>query len=814
MALRLTTAKSAPETRRPAADRLADVAAAALRARDLKRYASIFAETADIEDFQRRYQARKAVIERGLEIAPQVQAADYGPLFHAIAEATVAILDEEAREPVLLNYSGVAFYELGQLAAAELLFKAAQRLDPELEHVDKNLAEIARRRRDTTSFVPRMPKNAEMALPALAARAEKIASRARPAEGLKLSLCMIVKDEEEMLPRCLDSVHDAVDEIVIVDTGSTDRTVEIAESFGAKVLHKEWTGDFAEARNASFDAATGDWILYLDADEVLVKEDAERLRAVTGRVWRESFFIVETNFTGDAGDGTATTHSTLRVFRNRPEYRFEGRIHEQIAHTLPAFNAERLEYSTIRIEHYGYLGAVRSSKEKSRRNIELLERQRAEGSGQPAFLAFNLGSEYAAAGEAAAALKCFEESWEILRKDLDSIYRFGYVPSLLSRLVKAYRVTGDLAAADATAVQGLEIYPGFTDLVYEQAQCAKQRGDVARAVELFERCLEWGDAPSKYSATNGCGTYLALMALAEVQAAAARHDEADRLFTQCLDRYPEFLGVVLPASVNMLRSGVEPAGVAARVGELVAAMTPSVRFMVGTALYEAGHAAEAETEFRAVLEAQPSSEPGMIALGEALLSQCRWDEAVAVSKQVTSEAGAAPATRTRMFAAIVSGDDAEAAAALEDARQAAVPEHEVAVFNAWRESGAGAESLPALPVDSVPLLAVVLEALLRVREVDAFARLLPVMDAAPLDKREKRELLGTIYFRRGFLDSAAEEWMGACEDGGPDSRALLGLAQVAYARDMKDDAVVFASEAHSLDPENAGAARLIAALTS
>src|SRR5205807_2544463 len=81
--------------------------------------------------------------------------------------------------------------------------------------------------------------------------------------GLSLTLCMIVRDEESMLPRCLEAVKDAVDEIVVVDTGSTDGTVAIAESFGAKVLHHEWSGDFAAARNVSFDAATSDWIVYL-----------------------------------------------------------------------------------------------------------------------------------------------------------------------------------------------------------------------------------------------------------------------------------------------------------------------------------------------------------------------------------------------------------------------------------------------------------------------------------------------------------------------------------------------------------------------
>src|SRR4051794_30773570 len=178
MALRVTTAKSSPESRRPAADRLSDLALAALRARDLKRYAAVLGETGEIDDPQRRYQARKVVLERGLAAGSSVPEAEYGRLFHAIAAGTIAILEEEAREPVLLNYAGVALYELGQLAAAEQLFKAALRLDPELEHVDRNIDEIGRRRRGAGSFVPRMPKNLELALGALAMRAERCASRA------------------------------------------------------------------------------------------------------------------------------------------------------------------------------------------------------------------------------------------------------------------------------------------------------------------------------------------------------------------------------------------------------------------------------------------------------------------------------------------------------------------------------------------------------------------------------------------------------------------------------------------------------------
>ena len=102
----------------------------------------------------------------------------------------------------------------------------------------------------------------------------------------------------------------------------------------------------------------------------------------------------------------------MRVFRNRPEYRFSGRIHEQIAHNLPAYLPERLEHTEVRVEHFGYLGVVRDAKEKSKRNIELLERQLAEGGDSP-FLHFNLGSEHAAAGDAERALAEFRIAWDM-----------------------------------------------------------------------------------------------------------------------------------------------------------------------------------------------------------------------------------------------------------------------------------------------------------------------------------------------------------------------------------------------------------------
>jgi glycosyltransferase involved in cell wall biosynthesis len=811
MALRLTTAKTAFETTRRPGEEALELGRAALASNDIKRYRQLFADAAQESDYQRAYKARRILLELGLEKlgATNATATGIAPLMMAVATGALEGLEVEPREPVLLNYAGIAFYELGSLKAAEALFKAARRLDPELPHVKKNLDEIGRRRRQGFDAAAGLPANIAVPLKGLAVRAERVASKAQPAEGLTLSLAMIVKDEEEMLPRCLAAVKDAVDEMIVVDTGSTDRTVEIAESFGAKVLHHEWTGDFSAARNVSFEAATGDWVMYLDADEVLITEDIERLRELTKRTWREAMYLVETNFTGDLADGEALTHNALRVFRNRDEYRFDGRLHEQIANKLPAFNPERLEATSVRIEHYGYLASVRDAKEKSRRNIELLEQQAKEGGSGP-FLHFNLGSEYAAAMDNQAALREFKKSWELLQEE--GIDGYGFVPSLMGRLVKAYRVNGLWAEARNQADEGLQIFPGFTDLVFEQGHAYAGEGRMAEAAEHFERAIAMGDAPSRYSATVGCGTFLAMVSLAEVYRIQGRVAEASELLRKCLADHPRYLGAVLPLAQSMLTAGAEAVDVVAAIEELVADVTPSVRFMLGAALYEAGHPVVAEQQFRRVIAAQPDNGAVHVAIAEALLSQSRWAEAVDAARQATVGAFAPLAASSQMFGAIMAGDAAAFTDGVERARAADAADSHIKVFEGWQSVHSGGAAPSSLPVDAAPLLATILEALLRVEEFEAFEKLVPLVDACPLPARERHELLALMYLRRGFLESAADEWVAACQAQGPDARALIGLAQVAYARELHEDAKVFAAEAQAIDPGHQGAARMLAAL--
>jgi tetratricopeptide (TPR) repeat protein len=809
MALRLT---AAPATRSAALLDPATAATACLDRRDLDGYAALFADAAAVEDVHARYAARLKLVEAALLAGREGERARVPEIYLAAARATLRVLDEEPREPVLLNYAGVLLYELWSLDAAGALFAAARRLDPELANVGRNLDELERRRR--AGRPPALPRATSVVLGELGKRAERIAARAKPAEGQRLSLCMIVKDEEEMLPRCLAAAAPAVDEIVVVDTGSSDRTIEIARSFGARVIERAWTGSFAEARNASFDAATGDWLMFLDADEVLVAEDAERLRALRGQTWREAFYLTEISYTGELGDGTAATHTALRVFRARDAYRFSGRLHEQIADTLPLHLPERVAATDIRIEHFGYLGAVRDAKEKSRRNIELLLTQRDEGPANP-FLHFNLGSEYGAVGDSRAALAEFERAWELIEHDPER-RTWGFMPALASRLVRALRICGRHDDCILRADECLARYPGFTDLVYEQASALLALGRTEDAIARFELCVEMGDAPSRYTATVGMGTFLPKLALAEISHARGEAGAAVALLDATLGEHPGFFGLVLPLAAALLADGVAPDAVVAHVQARVESLTPTVRFMLATALYEAGETAAAETQYRALLDAQPANGAARVALAEALLSQRRYAEAAtAAAALADDEPHAVPARRSELFALLTAGEAAAAGHALVRAVEAGLPSGELALYASWRDRLEDPDVAGApLPLEATAPLAVALEALLRVQEVDAFAALLSLLDRCPIAPRERRELLAGMYLRRGFLASAAEEWIAVCSADPRDVRGLVGLAQVAAAQGMTEDALELAREARDVEPEDARATRLLERLES
>ncbi|MEN6527463.1 MAG: glycosyltransferase [Candidatus Polarisedimenticolia bacterium] len=187
-----------------------------------------------------------------------------------------------------------------------------------------------------------------------------------------MSLCLIVRDEAERIGRCLDAALPIADEIVVVDTGSTDGTAAIAAAKGARVVPFVWIDDFAAARNAALDAARGDWILMLDADEVLERPRRERLRKLLAEA-REPAFTVE--IVSPRGAGRVETARIARLFRRDPRHRYEGRIHESVLGSIcRALGRETIspEASGLRARHEGYAPELAAARGKEERNRRLL----------------------------------------------------------------------------------------------------------------------------------------------------------------------------------------------------------------------------------------------------------------------------------------------------------------------------------------------------------------------------------------------------------------------------------------------------------
>ncbi|MBI5073147.1 glycosyltransferase family 2 protein [Candidatus Woesearchaeota archaeon] len=204
-----------------------------------------------------------------------------------------------------------------------------------------------------------------------------------------ISLCMIVKDEEQWLAQCLESVKDLVNEIILIDTGSTDKTKEIAKKFNAKIFDFAWTDNFADARNFSISKAAGDWILWLDADETIAEKDHDYIRQIvkeaqfpvvvmeqrhyTNDTTNARFKEVDERYEAEAKDckGYYATLIT-RLFKNNVGLTFEGAVHETLDKSMQKLGLKFLR-TDIPIHHYQHLKSEDKMKEKKQKYDKLLE---------------------------------------------------------------------------------------------------------------------------------------------------------------------------------------------------------------------------------------------------------------------------------------------------------------------------------------------------------------------------------------------------------------------------------------------------------
>jgi len=262
---------------------------------------------------------------------------------------------------------------------------------------------------------------------------------------------MIVKDEEEFLPACLESIRDHVDEIIIVDTGSTDKTVEIAERYNAKVYHHPWENSFSKARNYSLKYATCDWILILDADEEIEKEDARKLREVI-KDNDVNVINLPVLYGPKGGKHTSITNSE-RIFRNNLGIHYEGIVHNSLKHTGPDINAN------IRLYHFGYHQGEEQMEKKFIRTSTLLKEQIRSDPVNP------IPHHYLAISclDRQRHDECIEEALEAIRlfelQDSNAQLR---PQSYYTASVAFYRKQ-DLTNAEKYALKAIDFHPDYLD---------------------------------------------------------------------------------------------------------------------------------------------------------------------------------------------------------------------------------------------------------------------------------------------------------------------------------------------------------------
>jgi tetratricopeptide (TPR) repeat protein len=218
-----------------------------------------------------------------------------------------------------------------------------------------------------------------------------------------------VKNEARVLDACLASIREVVDEIVVVDTGSTDASMEIARRHGAIVREHPWTGDFAEARNAALALATCEWILYIDADERLDPVDRESVESLL-RGAREIAFRILLK-----PDSLSTPYREYRVWRHDPRIRFEGVIHEKVVpaiHRVADEDGRPIGVADLLLTHVGYEG---DQSHKHRRNLPLLRRQ-LEAEPDNLFNLHHLARVLEGLGEPTEAERVLERAVDVVRQ--------------------------------------------------------------------------------------------------------------------------------------------------------------------------------------------------------------------------------------------------------------------------------------------------------------------------------------------------------------------------------------------------------------
>jgi tetratricopeptide (TPR) repeat protein len=336
---------------------------------------------------------------------------------------------------------------------------------------------------------------------------------------MNLSLCMIVRDEASNLPACLKSVEQVVDEMIVVDTGSTDCTIAIAQSFGAQVHLFDWCDDFAAARNVALKYAQGDWVLVLDADETLISTSISGLKQAI----QAPNHLVVNLLRAEIGASQAPYSLVSRLFRNHPEISFAHPYHESIDDSVECLLQKDprwrvIELSEVAIQHTGYSAGAIAQRQKIERARRIMERYLGTHPND-AYLCNKLGALYAEIGELEAAIALLQRGLKTAERSPSLNYELHY------HLGDTYRQQGELALAETHYQQAVAqpIQPRLKlGSLNNWGSLRLNVGDAANAKALFEQVV----AIDPNFAVGHYNLGMALKQLGNLTAAIAHYQKA------------------------------------------------------------------------------------------------------------------------------------------------------------------------------------------------------------------------------------------------------------------------------------------------
>jgi len=397
---------------------------------------------------------------------------------------------------LVLDLMGQSYVRLEEYQRAALCFETAIELNPLIQDAYIHWAELARHlgmsslsSRIVSAGLKMVPGSPEMRM-----------FQQGVTDCPTVSVCMIVKNEEEFLEDCLMSVRDIANEIILVDTGSDDRTIEIAESFGCKVFHQEWEGDFSKHRNYSIEQATSDWIFIIDADERLIEQDIPKLKECLSKTEFDLLSLTVYNVSERSGK-SATFLPSVRIFRRDLGLRYEGIVHNRLN-----YKSDMKELRCpVGLLHHGYDLSPEKMKQKHERSLALLEKQLAEDP-KHAFAHFNLAQLIRARGNLESRSDCqkvIEHAAQVIELTEPNSPEFGSIHLMAHhQLATAYYSLGDYQRAEEACLSALRIDETYLDCVIMLAHVYRLQERYDEAVSYYHKYLELQEAYSEHQQTN------------------------------------------------------------------------------------------------------------------------------------------------------------------------------------------------------------------------------------------------------------------------------------------------------------------------